>query len=88
MHNGELANKHQVSPSTRKECPTKFGVMYLQNKCFALGWKYCCIVGLVKTQVNQMTYETMYSAQAQSVRVKDEISFGFVGRHCCGITRS
>jgi len=26
MHNGELAKKYQVSPSTRKECPTKLGV--------------------------------------------------------------
>ena len=32
MHNGESAKKHQVSPSTRKECPTKLGVMYLQSK--------------------------------------------------------
>jgi len=24
----------------------------------------------------------MHSAQAQSVRVKEKISFGFVGRHC------
>jgi len=29
MHNGELAKKHQVSPSTCKECPTKLGLMYL-----------------------------------------------------------
>jgi len=29
MHNGELAKKYQVSPSTQKECPTKFDVMYL-----------------------------------------------------------
>jgi len=28
MHN-ELAKKYQVSPLTRKECPTKLGVMYL-----------------------------------------------------------
>jgi len=44
MHNGELAKKHQVPPLTRKECPTKLGVMYLKNKCFSLGWKRCCIV--------------------------------------------
>jgi len=37
MHNGELAQRYQVSPSIRKECPTKLGVMYLQSKCFALG---------------------------------------------------
>jgi len=48
MHNGELAKKYQVSPSTRKECPTKLGVMYLWSKCFTLGWKRCCMVGLVK----------------------------------------
>jgi len=48
MHNGESAKKHQVSPSTRKECPTKRDVMYLYRKCFALGWKRCCIAGLVK----------------------------------------
>jgi len=29
MHNGEMVEKYQVSPSTRKECPTKLGVMYL-----------------------------------------------------------
>jgi len=29
VHNGELAKKYQVSPSRRKECPTKLGVMYL-----------------------------------------------------------
>jgi len=29
MHNGELAKKYQVSPSTRKERLTKLGVMYL-----------------------------------------------------------
>jgi len=27
MHNGELAKKYQVSPSMRKECPTKLGVI-------------------------------------------------------------
>jgi len=48
MHNGELAKKYQVSPSTRKECSAKLGVMYLQSKYFALGWKHCCIVGLVE----------------------------------------
>jgi len=29
MHNGELAKMYQVSPFTRKEYPTKIGVMYL-----------------------------------------------------------
>jgi len=29
VYNGELGKKYQVSPSTRKECPTKLGVMYL-----------------------------------------------------------
>jgi len=29
MDNGELAKKYQVSPLTRKECPTKLCVMYL-----------------------------------------------------------
>jgi len=29
VHNGELANKYQVSPLTRKECSTKLGVIYL-----------------------------------------------------------
>jgi len=48
MHNGELAKKYQVSLSTRKECPTKLSVMYLESKYFALGWKHCCIVRLVK----------------------------------------
>jgi len=31
MHNGELAKKYQVLPLTRKECPKKLGVMYLQT---------------------------------------------------------
>jgi len=35
-----------------------------------------------------MTYEAMHSTQAQSVRVKEKISFGFVGHHCREITRS
>jgi len=30
----------------------------------------------------------MHSAQAQSVRVKEQIYFGFVGHHCRDITRS
>jgi len=29
VHNSELAKKYQVSPSTRKECPTKLGLIYL-----------------------------------------------------------
>jgi len=29
MHNVELSKKYQVSPSTRKQCRTKLGVMYL-----------------------------------------------------------
>jgi len=29
-----------------------------------------------------MTYEPMHSAQAQSGRVTEKISFGFVGHHC------
>jgi len=35
-----------------------------------------------------MTYEPMHSAQAQSLRVKEKISFGFVGHHCRDITTS
>jgi len=35
-----------------------------------------------------MTDERMHSAQAQSVKVKEQISFGFVGHHCCDITRN
>jgi len=34
-----------------------------------------------------MTIEPMHSAQAQSVRVKEKISFGFVGQLCRDITR-
>jgi len=33
-----------------------------------------------------MTYEPMHSEQAQSVRVKEKISFGFVGHKCRDIT--
>jgi len=44
MHNSEFAKKYQVSPSTRKECSTKLGVMYLWSNWFAVGWKHCCIV--------------------------------------------
>jgi len=35
-----------------------------------------------------MTYEPLHAAQAQSVRVNEKISFGFVGQHCRDITRS
>jgi len=35
-----------------------------------------------------MTFEPMHSAQAQSVRVKEKIYFGFVGHNCRDITRS
>jgi len=35
-----------------------------------------------------MTYEAMHSAQEQSVRFKEKLSFGFVGHHCCDIARS
>jgi len=35
-----------------------------------------------------MTYEPMHSAQAQGVRVKEKISFGFVARCCCEIKGS
>jgi len=35
-----------------------------------------------------MTYEPMYSAQAQSVGVKEKMCFGFVGHHSRDITRS
>jgi len=35
-----------------------------------------------------MSYKPMHSAQAQSVRVKEIISFGFVGHHCPDIARS
>jgi len=35
-----------------------------------------------------MNYGLMHSAQAQSVRIKEKISFGFVGHHCRDITRS
>jgi len=48
VHNGELTKTYLVPPSTRKECLRKLSVMYLLSKCFALGWKHCCIVGLVK----------------------------------------
>jgi len=35
-----------------------------------------------------MTYKPMHSAQAQSARVKEKISFGFVSHQCCDITGS
>jgi len=35
-----------------------------------------------------MTYEPMHSAQAQSERATEKISFGLVGHHCRDITRS
>jgi len=34
-----------------------------------------------------MTYKPMHSAQAQSVRINENISFGFVGHHCRDIAR-
>jgi len=33
-----------------------------------------------------MTYEPTHSAQEQSLRVKEKVSFGFVGHHCRDIT--
>jgi len=33
-----------------------------------------------------MTYESMHSAQAQSVRVREKVSLGFVGHHCRNTT--
>jgi len=44
--------------------------------------------GFGSTQVNQMTFEPMHSAQAQGVRVRENISFGVVGHHCRDIARS
>ena len=44
--------------------------------------------GFGQTQANQVMYESMHSAQEQSVRVKEKISFGFVGHHCRDIKRS
>jgi len=35
-----------------------------------------------------MTYESMHSAQAQSVKSHGKIPFLFVGHHCRDITRS
>jgi len=32
-----------------------------------------------------MSYEPMHSAQAQSLRVKKKVSFGFVGHNCRNI---
>jgi len=43
--------------------------------------------GFGKTQVNEMTCEPLHSAQAQSVRVNQKNSFGFVG-HQYHIARS
>jgi len=31
MHNGELGKKYEVSPLTRKGCPTKLGVMFVKQ---------------------------------------------------------
>jgi len=82
-----LAKKYQVS---LKEFTEKLGVMYLQSKYFALGWKHCCIVGLVKLmQIIWLTNQCIqHSRKSQSVRVTEKISFGFVGHHCRDITRS
>ena len=56
-----IGKNYQVSPLTREECPTKLGVMYLQSKRFALGWKRYCIVGLVK--LKQISWLTNQSIQ-------------------------
>ena len=42
----------------------------------------------LEAQVNQMTYEPVHSAQAQSVSVNGKISFVFVRHHCRDIRRS
>jgi len=79
MHNGELAKRYQDSPSTRKECSTKLGMMYLQSKYFALGWKHCCIVGLVKLKYcisdNLRTNAFSTSTKCKS---KEKIYFGLL----------
>jgi len=48
--------------------------------------RYWYIYKYTLLQVNQMTYEPMHSAQAQSVRVTEKIYFLFVGHHCRDIT--
>ena len=53
----------------RLSSKTRCYVAYLSSKCFPLGRKLCCMVGLVKTQANQITYEPMYSEQVQSQQV-------------------
>jgi len=35
-----------------------------------------------------MTYKPMHSAKAQIVRVREKVSYGFVGQYCRDITRS
>ena len=88
MHKGELAKRYQDSPSTRKECSTKLRCDVSAKQIFRTWMKTLLHCGFGKTQVNQITFEPMHSAQAQSVRVKEKIYFGIVGHHCRDITRS
>jgi len=48
------------------------------KQMFRIWMKTLLHCGFGSTQVNQMTYEPMHSAQAQSLRVKEKISFGIV----------
>ena len=55
---------------------TRFDVSVKQ--LFRTWMKTLLHCGFGSTQVNQMTYEPMHSAQAQSVRLKEKMSFRVV----------
>jgi len=62
--------------------------MYLVKQMLHTWMKTLLHFGFGLTQVNQITFEPMHLAQAQSVRVKAKISFGFVCHHSRDIRKS
>jgi len=78
----------QKSTKFTKRTPNKIGCDVSVKQMFRTWMKTLLHCGFGQTQVNQITYEPIHSAQAQSVRVMEKISFGFVGRRCCDISKS
>jgi len=59
MHNGELAKKCQVSPLTRKECPTKLGCHAYVKQMFRTWMKILLHCGFGESQVNKMELDIL-----------------------------
>ena len=88
MHNGELAKKTKFHLQHEKNVQQNYRCDASAKQMFRTWMKTFLHCGFGSTQVEQMTYEPLHSAQAQSVRVNEKISVGFVSHHCRDITRS